>query len=86
MKLVKAPGEAEDLVSVDGEDSEDDEVDGVILVRKLAALASLRGRRQDVLKKLEIVSALDIQQTMPSAHRPGPRQIGETGSRGCRST
>lgn len=55
-KLGSAPQGAEDEMADTASSSGDDSnVDEVVLVRKLGAVESLRSRRHDILKQLEVV-------------------------------
>lgn len=54
------------------EDTFESEIDDVILVRKLASVGSLRGRRMAVLRQLEVVSIARTR--MPFADHSGSRQ------------
>jgi hypothetical protein len=54
----------------------DSEVEEVILVRKLAPLASLRSRRQGVLRQLELVSLTILLSLLPAQTDSGACQLG----------
>ncbi|WVQ62072.1 uncharacterized protein L199_000207 [Kwoniella botswanensis] len=54
---LKKPRLSLNALELTGWTNEESDVEEVILVRKLHTIASLRDRRQDVLRKLEIVSA-----------------------------
>jgi hypothetical protein len=59
----------EDAVEFDDGLTWDSEVDEIILVRKLAALQSLRDRRTTVLKQLEVVCLYPLADTLLKMNR-----------------
>ena len=60
---IKPPANGEEQNQID-EDNSESEVDEVILVRKLGSVASLRARRLDVLRQLEVVNRSRLSQPM----------------------